>query len=130
VSDLLRSAAGTDDFFEFGPVTRGVGGTPIDLTATGTMVWFTARRGHDGAVVVAKTYGVTVPDEAAGVTVNDPATLTKNMLTVAISGDDTAALERTTNLVYDVFLKEPSGRDSRIYAGEWQVEASVRGAVA
>jgi hypothetical protein len=121
VSDLLRSTAGADTAFTFGPVTRGPGGDPIDLTATGIQLWFTARRAFNAAPLVEKTYGVT--GGAGGITVNDPATTAKNMLTVAVASADTAALTRTTDVVYDVWLREPSGRNSEIFAGEWQLRA-------
>jgi hypothetical protein len=123
VSDLLQSVAGTDDYFEFGGVTRGPGGNPIDLTLPGSRIWFTARACLDCTPLVTKTSGVT--GGPGGITVDDPTSTAKNMLTVTVAAADTEMITKTVDLIFDVFLEEPSGRRSSLFRGEWQVRAAI-----
>ncbi len=121
----LRTYAGRTAYIEIGPVSRA-DGSPIDLTAAGVKLWFTAKRSKsddDADATVRKGYGVT---GLVGITVNLPATVTLNYAIVELPAGEEGlvALADTTILEYDVVLEE-GGRRETIEEDSWLVRRPV-----
>lgn len=99
------------------------GGTsPIDLTAAGMKIRFTAKavKGTaDADAELRKTHGVV--GGPGGITVNSPASAEKNFATIRAEAAETDALAVPAagrlRLFYDVQLEEPDGRVTTLKRG-------------
>lgn len=97
------------------------GGTPVDLT--GVSMWWTAKRRHtdtDDQAVIAKTVG-----DGIAVT-NAPG----GLATVTIDPDDTAGLDNSSALWWDLQVKDGAGKVRTLAAGRLVVNADVTRATA
>jgi len=98
--------------------------TPIDLTLATTEVVFTAKRhvqDTDAQAVIQR--GNTNP--LTGIAVNSPSSTRKNMATVTIAASVTQAILLSEDLYFDVQLKEPDGRVTRLDSGIWKVGGAI-----
>lgn len=97
---------------------------PIDLTQGGLKLQFTAKRRRsdaDAAALVSKTQG-------AGISLNSPVTVPKNLATIQILAADLAALTDDATLFWDLVLTDPSsglGAET-IDSGVWRAIYPVR----
>lgn len=101
---------------EIGPVViRRADGTktPIDLTVGGTKMWLTVKQTLDDADVAAEVQLT----EGAGITLNSPVTVDKNMATARIPKEETQALAVPDTLYCDVQLQEPDGTKTTLAIG-------------
>lgn len=125
MNDLTVRAARTT-ILDYGPVTRpDLAGVeqPIDLTLTGTKLWFTVKRHQEDAEaseVFQKTY--VAGGAAVGITV--VGTGSKNTGTITVDPADVSSSPGKTWVgFYDLLLEEPGGRRSSIDDGAFKVFA-------
>lgn len=111
-----------DGEIQLGPVE--VEGSPVDLAAPGTKLWFTAKlRKSDAyeAAVIRKTYVAGGP--SVGITV---AVVAGNSFAyVQIDRADTEVLETATLLAWDCLLETPAAGRETIAYGTLKVRLSV-----
>jgi len=98
-------------------------GVAVDTTAASFKVWFTLKLSKDDLdadAVAAKT-------EAAGIAVNTPVTVSKNVVTVTLAAADTDEFVESSNLYWDLVVNDPaSGRGAEtIDSGVLKLTAPV-----